>query len=108
MWDHQNKVQVNTITRADLREIELLNERITRQFAEGTRGLGHNDYHWLNKPILHVLGYAIEHKAQWLESIELAQTRFDNRHEFEASSIWRQRELMGEWIQGTLARQVAP
>ena len=51
MWDHRNKVRANTITRADLREIELLNERITDQFAEGTRGLGHTDYHWLIQPI---------------------------------------------------------
>ena len=78
MWDHRNKVRVNTVTRADLREIERLNDQITEQFSEGTRGLGPQDHHWFDKPLLHVLGYDLDHKAQWLESVELARTRLDN------------------------------
>ena len=107
MWDHRNKVRVNTVTRADLREIEHLNDQITEHFSEGTLGLGPQDHHWFDKPLLHVLGYDLDHKAQWLESVELARTRFDNRHEDEAPSIRRQRELMEAWMLGARARHTA-
>jgi hypothetical protein len=75
-----------------------LNEQVTKQFEGSIAGLGHKDYHWSAKPIAHILEYDLEHKAQWLGSIELARTYFVYQHKFEASSIRHQREFMISWI----------
>jgi hypothetical protein len=89
MWDHQTDIRTNTITPAKMRENENLNEQITEHFEDGIAGLSHKDHHGLAKPLAHILGYDLDQKAPcWLESIALAQTRFANQHEFEASSIW--------------------
>ena len=97
MWDHRNHVRLNTTTSAMLREIDELNARITAQYDSGTEGLRRSDHHWLEKPIAHVLSYDAEHKAQWLESTELARTSHANRHELESSPLRRQREFMASW-----------
>ena len=105
MWDHRNKVRTSSITPAKLRAIEALNHQIELQFDLGTEGLGHKDHHWLSDSCTHVCTYDLEHKSQWLASIELARVRFDNRHEFEASSIRRQREFMESWMHRNHSRQ---
>ena len=80
-----------------LREITALNTSISDQFGLGTGGLGSSDHHLLGKPVAHVLSYDVEHKAQWLESVELARTSFASRHELESSPLRRQREFMASW-----------
>ncbi len=105
MWDHRNKVRTSSITPAKLRAIEALNHQIELQFDLGTEGLGYKDHHWLSDSCTHVCTYDLEHKSQWLASIELARVRFDNRHEFEASSIRRQREFMESWMHRNHSRQ---
>jgi hypothetical protein len=86
------------ITPAKLRETEIRNEQITEQFGYGTSSLGHKDYHWLAKPLAHVLVYNLEHKAQWVDSIELARTCFAKWHKFVASSTRCQHEFMESWM----------
>jgi hypothetical protein len=56
-------------------KIANFNEQITE---DGIAGLGHKDHHWLAEPLAHVLQYSLEHKAQRLESNDLAQTWFAN------------------------------
>jgi hypothetical protein len=51
------------------------------------------------------LGYNLEHKTRWLESIDLARTRIANRHEFEASSIQHQHDFIASWMSDAM---VAP
>jgi hypothetical protein len=92
MWDHRNEVRTTTITPAG-RETENLNEQIIEQFEEGAAGLGQKDHHLLAKPLAHVLGYDLDHKSQWLDSIALARIRFVNRHEVESPSILTSRSL---------------
>ena len=98
MWDHRNEVRTTTITPATMRETENLNEQIIEQFEEGAAGLGQKDHHLLAKPLAHVLGYDLDHKSQWLESIALARIWFVNRHEVESPSIRHQREFMASWL----------
>ncbi len=80
MWDHHNEVRTRTksLSPASRRIIEALNAQILDEFLQGTQGLGYRDYHWLAKPIAHVLSYDKEHKAHWLASIDLARERFVN------------------------------
>jgi hypothetical protein len=87
MWDHRNKVQTKSLSPTSRRIIEALNAQIWDEFSQGTQGLGYRDYHWLAKPIAHVLSYDKEHKSQWLASINLARERFVNRQESTASSL---------------------
>jgi hypothetical protein len=93
MWDHRNEVRTTTIT-----ETENLNKQIIEQFEEGAAGLGQKDHHLLAKPLAHVLGYDLDHKSQWLDSIALARIWFVNRHEVESPSICHQREFMASWL----------
>jgi hypothetical protein len=73
MWDHHNQqVSLNTVTPAMRQEAKILNEHIIQQFKEGQVGLQPQDYHFLSKPLAHVLGYDPVTKAQWLESMDLA------------------------------------
>jgi hypothetical protein len=71
MWDHRNEVRTSTITPATMRETKNLNDQIIEQFEEGAASLGQKDHHLLAKPLAHVLGYDLDHKSQWLESIAL-------------------------------------
>ncbi len=98
MWDHRNEVRTTTITPATMRETENLNEQITEQFEEGEAGLGKKGPHFLDKPLAHVLGYDLDHKSQWLESIALARIWFVNQHEVESPSLRHQREFMASWL----------
>jgi hypothetical protein len=97
MWDHRNEVRTTTITPATMRETKNLNEQIIEQFKEGAAGLGQKDHHLLAKPLAHVLGYDLDHKSQWLESIALARIWFVNRHEVESPSILTSVSL---WLPG--------
>jgi hypothetical protein len=81
-----------------MREMENLNEQIIEQFEEGAAGLGQKDHHLLAKPLAHVLGYDLDHKSQWLESIALTRIWFVDRHEVESPSIQHQREFMASWL----------
>jgi hypothetical protein len=105
MWDHRNKVRTSSITPAKLRATEALNHQIELQFDLGKEGLSHKDHHRLSESCAHVFMYDSEHKSQWLSSIELARGLFYNRHEFEASSIGRQREFMESWMHRNRTRQ---
>ncbi len=98
LWDHRNEVRLHSLSPTNWRIIEDLNAQISAKFDLGTDRLGHRDYHWLNKPLAHVLGYDKEHKAQLLASIDLARERFMARHEFTASSLCQQRETMEAWL----------
>jgi hypothetical protein len=74
MWDHWNEARTTTITPATIRETKNLYEQIIKsQCEEGAAGLGQKDHHLLAKPLAHVLGYDLDHKSQWLESIALAR-----------------------------------
>ena len=98
LWDHRNDIRLSTLSPTNQKIIEDLNAQISVEFANSTTGLGHLDHHWLEKPLAHVIGYDMEHKAQWLASIGLARARFTNRREFAASSLWQQRETMETWL----------
>jgi hypothetical protein len=98
MWDHRNDVRLNTVSPADRRRISDLNHKITAEFEHGTDGLGYRDHHWFAKPLAHVLEYDKEHKAQWLESVDLARYRHTNRAELAALSLRQQRESMAAWL----------
>jgi hypothetical protein len=98
MWDHRNEVRTTTITSAIMWETENLNKQIIYQFEEGAAGLGQKDHNLLGKPLAHVLGYDLDHKSQWLDSIALARIRFLNRHEVESPSIRHQGEFMASWL----------
>jgi hypothetical protein len=98
MLDHQNEFRTTNITPATMRETKNLNEQIIDQFEEGEAGLGHKDHHFLDKPLAHVLGYNLDHKSQWLESIALARIWFVHWHKVESPSIRHQREFMASWL----------
>ncbi len=98
MWDHRNEVHTTTITPAMMQETANLNKQIIKQFEEGEVGLGQKDHHFLDKPLAHVLGYDLDHKAQWLESIALAIIWSLNGHKVEPPSIWHQHEFMVSWL----------
>jgi hypothetical protein len=88
MWEHRNKIEVQSLSSASHRAIEYINDQIKAEFAHGTNRLGHHDHHWLDKPLAHVLGYNKEHyKAQWLASIDLARERFVTQREFTVSFL---------------------
>jgi hypothetical protein len=76
MWEHRNKICLAPLSPANLGAIAYTNDQNTAEFDQGTDGLGHGNYHWLDKPLAHVLGYDKAHKAQWLASIDLARKRF--------------------------------
>jgi hypothetical protein len=94
MWDHRNEVRTTTITPATMWETENLNKQIIEQFEEGAAGLGQKDHYLLAKSLAHVLGYDLDHKSRWLDSIALARIWFVILHEVGPPSICHQREFM--------------
>jgi hypothetical protein len=93
LWDHWNDVRLHTLSPTNRHIIEDLNAQILAKLNAGTAGLGHHEYHWLGKPMAHVLEYK-EHKAQWLASLDLARARFANCRKYTALSLPQQRHTM--------------
>ena len=98
MWDHQNRVQLKTTTRAKARRINALNRLIMDEYERGSVGMIPRDLHWLAKPRSKIIAYDYERKEQWVESVQLARIRFYNRDEHEAATNRQQRDLMEAWL----------
>jgi hypothetical protein len=103
MWDHRNKVRLNTVTPAQIRRNEALDALIHDEYLRGTTGMTPRDHHWLSHAKERILEYPYERKEQWGESIQLARIRFGNRDEHEAASNRQQRVLIGTWIASNTA-----
>ena len=98
MWDHRNKVRLNTVTPAKARRILVLDMLIRDEYDRGSAGMISRDQHWLVKPVNNIIAYDFERKEQWVESVQLARVRFLHRDEHEAAASRKQRELIEAWL----------
>jgi hypothetical protein len=98
MWDHRNKVRLNTVTPAKARRILVLNALIQDEYERGSTGMTQRDQHWLARPVQKILDYDFERKEQWVESVQLARVRFHNKAEHEAATNRKQRDLFDAWL----------
>ena len=98
MWEHRNEIKHGTVTPHKQREIDSIDMRIRSLFEGGTRTLTPRYQHWItHHPLDTILGYPINVKQQWVESVELAM-QASTRERARLPNQQAQRSLIRTWL----------